>query len=41
MLGFSHLKKGHFVGLVDEGNSLCQKLAFRAEFAEHTKLAKT
>jgi len=26
---------------VDKGKSLCRKLAFRAEFAENTKLTKT
>ncbi len=34
------LLKGHFDGLVDEGKSMRQKLAFRAELAENTKLAK-
>jgi hypothetical protein len=33
-------EKGRFNGLVAEGKSLRQKLAFRAEFAENTKLAK-
>jgi hypothetical protein len=33
-------EKGRFNGLVGEGESLRQKLAFRAEFAENTKLAK-
>jgi hypothetical protein len=33
-------EKGHFNGLVDEGKSLRQKLAFRAEFARNTKPAK-
>jgi len=40
ILGFSQLKKGHFNGIVDEGDPLRQKLAFIAEFAENTKLAK-
>jgi hypothetical protein len=34
-------EKGLFNGLVDEGNPLRQKLAFRAEFAKNTKPAKT
>ncbi|MHC4694279.1 MAG: hypothetical protein ACYS67_16190 [Planctomycetota bacterium] len=33
-------ENGHFNGLVDEGKSLRQKLAYRAEFAENTKPAK-
>jgi hypothetical protein len=36
----SAYEKGHFDGLVDEGKSLRQKLAFRAEFAKNTKPAK-
>jgi hypothetical protein len=33
-------EKGRFNGLVGEGESLRQKLAFRAEFTENTKPAK-
>jgi len=33
-------EKDHFDGLVDEGKSLRQKLAFRAEIAENTKPAE-
>ena len=37
---FQPAKKGHSNGIVDEGNSLRQKFAFRAEFVKNTKLAK-
>jgi hypothetical protein len=38
---FAGLLKGHFFGLVVDGESLWRKFTFRAELAENTKLVKT